>query len=92
MMPTVRVQGSKNGFAFGPDELQIPDGLDAEQEQDAVVDALLQAEDTDAVEGVLSDTVRQRRNALESPRDRAVHWGLTKLTYQRSGSPPVRIV
>lgn len=82
-MSEVTVSGSKNGFAFGPVALHVDaTGTD---EPSAVLDAVLRAEDTDALDTVLSD-------AKGDVSQRAAARGFTTLSYRRADGETVRIL
>jgi hypothetical protein len=84
------VEGSKNGFEFGPDEIEIPD--DTEEETAAVLDAVLQADDPDGLESALPEQQRHQRNAARAPQDRAAQYGFTALRYTRRNGDVIRIL
>jgi hypothetical protein len=91
-MTLVIVEGSKNGFQFGPVSIEIPDRLPTEEEANTVLDSVLQADDVDGIETSLTQTQRDERNKEESPKDRAVQNGFTVLSYRRPSGQAVQIV
>ena len=91
-MALLIVEGSKNGFQFGPVSIEIPDRLPVEEEANTVLDAVLQADDLDGIESSLTRTQRDERNSDESPQDRAVQNGFTVLSYRHPSGQAVQIV
>jgi hypothetical protein len=91
-MTLLIVEGSKNGFQFGPVSIEIPTSLPLEQEADSVLDAVLQADDVDGIETSLTPAQRDERNSAESPQDRAVQNGFTSLSYRRISGRAVQII
>lgn len=84
-MAEVIVSGSINDFGFGPKSLRIADGLPAEEEAHAVIDAILQADSNEEAEMTLQRVVRDANASGESPHDRAAHRGFTELEYRNDG-------
>ncbi len=91
-MTTVTVQGSKNDFEFGPDQLEIPALMTPLDEAAAVVDAILQSDDPDGTELSLPPGQREQRSVDKTPRERAVESGFTALLYRRSDGSVVQII
>jgi hypothetical protein len=88
----VTVKGSKNGFDFGPDQLQIPDKLSREEQSAAVLDALLRADDPDGLESMAPQSPPGGRHEGQSPREQAIEHGLTALEFRAPGGKSVTVI
>jgi hypothetical protein len=91
-MAEVIVSGSINDFGFGPAHLQIADGLAANEEAHAVLDAILHADSAEEAELALRRVAREDKHPAESPQDRATHYGFTTLQYRCADGRTIRIL
>lgn len=91
-MAEIIVTGSINNFGFGPAHLQIADGLSIDDEAHAVLDSILHADSVEEGELTVRRVAAERNGAVESPQDRASHYGFTELQYRCANGEVVRIL
>lgn len=96
----IEVRGSKNDFAFGPVTIEIPVEVPYREQPQAVLDAILQNEDSDGIDQLLPSTHTQQADSggsrttqpLEAASRRAAQHGFTALSYTGSDGKNIRIL